>query len=202
MTLPDATVELDCCVTLPTTSDAPVIALAAAACVSPVTFGTETGAGPLDTTRFTAVPGATDCPAAGFWLMTLPDATVELDCCVTLPTTSDAPVIALAAAACVSPVTFGTETGAGPLDTTRFTDVPGATDCPAVGFWLMTLPAATAELDCCVTVPTINDESVIASVAADCVSPETLGTETCAGPVDTTRLTAVPGATDCPAAGV
>src|SRR5580704_15286573 len=82
----------------------------AAACVSPTTFGTATGAGPEETTRFTAEPGATEVPAAGFSLMTLPAATVLLDAVVTVPSTRPAFVIAVVAAACVSPTTFGTLT--------------------------------------------------------------------------------------------
>jgi len=65
MTDPAATVALDAVVTVPTAKPAPVIALVAAACVRFTTFGTLTGAGPVDTTRFTALPEATDVPAAG-----------------------------------------------------------------------------------------------------------------------------------------
>src|SRR5437016_12761481 len=92
------------------------MALAAAACVWPTTFGTATGVGagaPLETTRLTAEPFATLVPAAGLWLITLPEATVLLDCCVTAPLVRPALVMALAAAACVWPTTFGTATGAG-----------------------------------------------------------------------------------------
>ena len=46
----------------------------------------------------------------GFWLMTLREATVLLACCVTVPAVSPAPVIAVVAAACVWPTTFGTAT--------------------------------------------------------------------------------------------
>src|SRR5579859_1216557 len=41
--------------------------------------------------------------------MTLPAATVALDCMVTAPAVSPAPVMALVAAACVSPTTLGIE---------------------------------------------------------------------------------------------
>jgi hypothetical protein len=65
---------------------------------------------PLETTSLTAEPLATLVPAAGFWLMTLREATVLLACCVTVPAVSPAPVIAVVAAACVWPTTFGTAT--------------------------------------------------------------------------------------------
>ncbi len=93
-------------------------------------------AAPDDTTRFTELPDATLVPAVGFWLMTLPDATVELLCVVTVPTLRPAPVIAVEAAAWVMPTTLGTETvtGAGPDDTTRFTELPDATLVPEAGF--------------------------------------------------------------------
>src|ERR1700683_4178900 len=94
--------------------------------------------GPLDTTRFTADPVPTDVPATGLSLITLPAATVPLEAVVTVPTTRPAPVIAVVAAACVSPTTFGTETCAVPVDTTRFTADPRATDVPATGLSLMT----------------------------------------------------------------
>jgi hypothetical protein len=43
-----------------------VIAAVAAAWVCPTTFGTATCAGPSETTRFTADPGATLLPPTGF----------------------------------------------------------------------------------------------------------------------------------------
>jgi hypothetical protein len=67
-------------------------------------------AGPLETTRATAEPLATLLLATGLSLITSPEATVLLDCMVTAPTASPAPVTALVAAACVSPTTFGTLT--------------------------------------------------------------------------------------------
>src|SRR5205807_514416 len=154
ITLPEATVVLDCCVTAPTVRAAALMALVADACVSPTTFGTVTGVGggaPLETTRLTAEPFATLVPAAGLSLITLPEATVVLDCCVTAPAVRPALVMALVADACVSPTTFGTATGVGagaPLETTRLTAEPFATLVPAAGLWLMTLPEATVVLDC------------------------------------------------------
>src|SRR5204862_521259 len=133
MTVPAATVLLDCIVTVPTARPAPVMALAAAACVWPTTFGTATWAGPLETTRLTAEPLATLVPAVGLSLITVPEATVVLDCIVTVPTVRPAPVMALVAAACVWPTTFGTGTGAGggaPIGTTGLTCTRNTTQVP------------------------------------------------------------------------
>src|SRR5437588_467712 len=116
ITLPEATVVLDCCVTAPTVRAAALMALVAAASVSPTTFGTATGVGagaPLETTRLPAGPFATLVPAAGLSLITLPEATVVLDCIVTVPAVRPALVRALVAAACVWPTTFGTGTVGG-----------------------------------------------------------------------------------------
>ena len=82
----------------------------------------------------TADPDVTELFATGFWLMTTPVATVVLDCVVIGPTVSVAVVIAVCAAACVSPTTFGTVTGGGPEDTTSATADPGATELFATGF--------------------------------------------------------------------
>src|SRR5437764_919309 len=171
MTLPAATVLLDCIVTAPTVRPAPVMALAAAACVWPTTFGTAICAGPLETTRLTGEPLATFVPAGGLSLMTLPEATVLLDCIVTAPTVRPAPVMALVAAACVWPTTFGTAICAGPLETTRLTGEPLATFVPAGGLSLMTLPAATVLLDCIVNAPTVRPAPAMALAGAACVWP-------------------------------
>lgn len=87
-------------------------------------------------------------------------------------------MIAVVAAACVMPTTLGTVTEAGPDDTTKFTELPDAPFVPEVGLWLITLPAATVELLCVVTVPTLRPTPVIAVVAAAWVMPTTLGTAT------------------------
>src|SRR4029453_8461901 len=109
---------------------------------------------PSETTSVTELPcGAV--PLAGVWLMTLPDATVSLLAVVTAPTFRPALVIAVVAAACVRPTTFGTAMSGGPDDTTRFTAVPALTPVPAAGSWLMTRPAGTVVLVWLVTVPTI-----------------------------------------------
>ena len=57
----------------------PVIAVVAVACVSLNTFGTETCAGPLETTRLTAEPPLTLVAAVGVSLITSPEATVLLE---------------------------------------------------------------------------------------------------------------------------
>src|SRR6185436_19530688 len=90
----------------------------------------------------------------------------------------------------------------GPVDTTRFTELPAATIVPAAGDRLMTEPDGTVVLDAVVTVPTTSPAFVIAVVAADCVRLTTPGTLTCSAPVETVRLTALPDATDVPATGV
>jgi hypothetical protein len=129
-------------------------------------------------TSATAEPLATFIPATGFSPTTSPLEMVELVAWVSVPTFSPAPVMAVVAAACVSPTTFGTVTGAGPDETTRATDDPLAALVAAAGVWLTTLPLATVVLDACVTVPTVNPAPVIAVVATDCVSPTTFGTLT------------------------
>jgi hypothetical protein len=147
ITVPEGTVLLDCVVTVPTVSPTPVIAVPAALWVKPMTFGTVTFEGPLDTTRLTAEPVATLAPPSGLWLITVPEGTVLLDCVVIEPTERLAPVIAALAAACVKPTTFGTVTGAGPLDTTKLTAEPAATLAPPTGVWLITVPEGTVLLD-------------------------------------------------------
>src|SRR5215813_13604697 len=202
ITEPAGTVVLDCCVTVPTTRPALVIAVDAAVCVRPTTFGTATCGGPDDTTRFTELPTVACVPDTGDWLITEPAGTVVLDCCVSVPTARFAVVIAAVAAVCVRPTTFGTATCGGPDDTTRFTELPTVTWVAAAGVWLITEPAATVVLDCCVTVPTTRFAFVIAVVAAVCVRPTTFGTATCGGPDDTTRFTELPTVTWVAAAGV
>src|SRR5262249_45297619 len=90
--------------------------------------------GPSEMTSATALPGATSAAAAGFWLITLPAGTVALLALVIVPTTRLAFVMAVVAAGCVRPTTFGTETFAGPSETRSATGLPGATLAPASGF--------------------------------------------------------------------
>ena len=132
----------------------------------------------------------------GLWLITLPAVTVVLDAVVTVPRVRPAPVMVDVAAACVNPATLGTDT---PLETTSATALPPFTDVPAVGLSLITLPTATIVLDVVVTVPNERPTEVIVVVAAACVDPTTLGTET---PLEITKDTALPPFTDVPAVGL
>src|SRR4029079_7046075 len=119
-----------------------------------------------------------------------------------VPAVRPAPVIAEEAAACVRPATVGTVTCAVPEDTTRFTALPTLTCVPADGLELITKPAGTVALACVEIVPTTRPAPVSADAAAACVRPATVGTATCAGPEDTTRLTALPTLTCVPADGL
>src|SRR5271154_4710229 len=130
-------------VTVPSAKPTPVIAVVATACVLPTTFGTATVGGPVETTRFTADPIATDVPATGLSLITLPDGTVLLDAVVTVPRTRPTPVIALVAAACVSPTTVGTATFGDPVETAISTPYPLGAVAPSTGLSLITLPDGT-----------------------------------------------------------
>ena len=65
MTLPEGTVSLRTIFTVPSTRPAAVIAVGASARVSPTTFGTATGAGPVLTDRLTAEVIATLVPPTG-----------------------------------------------------------------------------------------------------------------------------------------
>src|SRR5262245_8077497 len=163
------------------------------------------GALPDETTRFTALPGGTDAPAAGDSLITVPAATVVLPWNVTVPTVRPAPVSDVPAAAWLSPTTFGTRTFGGPLETTRFTAVPTSTAVAAAGSWLMTTPAGTVALLCCVIVPGTRPDSVSAVSAVPFAPFGLSGNLVTAGtvvPIETTRLTAVPGVTVVPSAGL
>ena len=162
MTDPDGTVEDDAVVTVPTTSPGPVMAVDAAVCVSAdyVWHGYLGRTGRYDNiyrrTRQNKGPGSRTLRYHD------PDGTVEDDAVVTVPTTSPGPVMAVVAAVCVSPTTFGTATWAGPVDTTIFTAEPGKTRVPEVGLCDMTDPAGTVEDDAVVTVPTTSPGPVMA----------------------------------------
>src|SRR3954447_20223339 len=192
MTDPDGTVVLDAVVTVPTERPTLVIAVDAAACVRPTTFGTVTCGGPDDTTSATALPVATWVPAEGVWLITDPTGTIVLDTVVMAPAVRPAVVIAVVAPACVRPTTLGTATCASPDETTSETALPVPTCAAAAGLWLITDPAGTVALDAVVTVPRMRPAFVIAVVAAPCVRPTTLGTATCGRPDETTSATALP----------
>src|SRR5258707_7842263 len=100
--------------------------------LNPTLSDTASGAGPVDTTRFTADPTFTCVPDVGLSLITLPAATVLLDAVVTVPSASPALVLDSVAAARAMPTTFGTATLAGPVDTTMFTADPTFTSVPAL----------------------------------------------------------------------
>ena len=85
------------------------------------TVGGVTSFEPRETTSATGAPGSSTLPAAGVELITRPAGIVSLNAVVTAPTVKPAPVIAVVAAACVMPTTFGT---------TR-TSAPGATMVPS-----------------------------------------------------------------------
>src|SRR5262249_44454313 len=148
-----------------------------------------------------ALPLATTAPAAGFWLITAPAGTVALEAVVTAPTRSPAPVIAVDAALCVRPTTFGTVTGGGPDETTIANALPTTTWVPAIGFWLITEPVGTVELGAVVMEPTVRPALAIAVDAAACVRPTTFGAATFGGPDETTSATALLIATCVPAVG-
>jgi hypothetical protein len=135
-------------------------------------------AGPVETTKLTAEPDATLVPAIGLSLITLPEGTVGLLALLIEPTVRPVPVIALAAAACVKPTTLGTDTGAGPELTVRFTAEPLATLVPAIGLSLITLPEGTVGLLAALIAPTLRPAPVMALDAAACVKPTTFGTDT------------------------
>src|SRR5256714_224163 len=140
MTLPAVTGLLDCLATAPPVRaaprvrPAPVLAAVAADPAWPRTVASAIGGEPLETTRLTAEPLATLVPAVGLSLMPLPAATVLLDCCVTAPTMRPAPVMALVAAACIWPTTFGTSTGGG----------GGDPICTTAWAWAITTPEGAA----------------------------------------------------------
>src|SRR3954471_9128876 len=134
MTLPAGTVMLEAVVIVPTTSCALVIAVVAAACVNPTTPGALTCGRPDETVSATALPTTTSAPAAGLWLMTLPDGTVMLVAVVMVPTTSCAVVSAVVAAAWVRPTTPGALTCGRPDETVSATALPTTTSAFAAGF--------------------------------------------------------------------
>ena len=117
------------------------------------------GAGPEETTTAIAVPGATFVFAGSDWLRTVPAAVADV-AVVIVPTVSPAVVMAVVAADCVEPTTFGTRA---PNATTNATLLPLATFTPAAGLWLMMLPIATVGLFALVTArdqPGAGDQSL------------------------------------------
>src|SRR5262249_56984270 len=70
---------------------------------------------------------------------------------------------------CVVLVTKVAIVGAVPCETTSATALPAAALEPAVGVWLITVPAGTVALGEKVTVPSVNPIAVSDDVAAVCV---------------------------------
>src|SRR4029078_8647399 len=130
----------------PRLSPAPMIAVLAAVCVRPTTFGTATFGRPDETTSDTALPTLTCVPLTGDGLMTDSAGTVVLVAVVTVPTTRPAFVIAVVAAVCVRPATPRTATRGQPSGNKRATALPTLTCVPLSGDWLITDPAGTAVL--------------------------------------------------------
>ena len=123
---------------------------------------------------------------------------------VTVPTVKPAPVSDVVAAAWLRPTTFGTVTGGLPLETTRFIAVPTSTVRPSAGFWLITTPAGTVVLLCCVITPMVIPCSrmMLSAVCGVFTSPS--GTPTSNGvivPSEITRSTREPAGSVKPERG-
>src|SRR3954464_14578221 len=115
---------LDDVLIAPTVRPMLVSALTALACAWLVTSGTATCGRPEEITSATALPTTTSAPAAGLWLITVPDGTVMLDVVLIAPTVRPMLVNALDAFASDWLVTSGTATCGRPEETTRFTAAP------------------------------------------------------------------------------
>ena len=154
MTIPAGTVVLGAVVPSPSENPAFASALVAAASVRPTTFGTVICCGPDETTSATALPVATCVQRSA-----LADDGTRGDRRARRHRDGagreTAPVMVVVAAACVRPTTFGVATGGGPDETTSATALPAATDVPAIGVWLITVPDGTLALVAVVTVPTV-----------------------------------------------
>src|SRR5215217_4242462 len=192
---------LDAVPIAPTVRPMLVSALAALACAWLVTSGTATCGRPEETTSATALPTTTSAPAAGFWLITEPAATLMLEDVLIAPTVRPMLVSALDALACDLFVTSGTATCGRPDEITSATALPTTTSAPAAGFWLITEPAGTVMLDAVLIAPTVRPMLVSALDAFACGWLVTSGTATCGRPEETTSATALPTTTSAPAAG-
>lgn len=116
------------------------IALPAADCVSPTTFGTVAVQGPLDTTRLIAVLAGCWLPAAGAWDATFPAETCCEHAVLCVPTVRLLPLMVLPAAAGESPTTLGTWVEFWLSTTVSFTTVVEGTEAPPAGVWVSTVP--------------------------------------------------------------
>src|SRR6516165_1497750 len=108
---------------------------------SPMTEGTVTR--PPDTVMVTVEPGAA-VPPPGSWLVTWPVGADEVGSDLTLTTKPLACRVDSAAASCW-PTTFGTATGAAPLEANSATRVFAGTLLPSWGVELLTRPCLTVE---------------------------------------------------------
>src|SRR3954471_19891854 len=185
----------------PTVRPMLVRALDALACGWFVTSGTATCGRPEEITSATALPTTTSAPAAGFWLITEPAATVMLDVVLIAPTVRPMLVSALEAIACAWLVTSGTATCGRPEEMTSPTALPTTTSAPAAGFWLITEPDGTVMLEVVLVAPTVRPMLVRALDALACGWFVTSGTATCGRPEEITSATALPTTTSAPAAG-
>ena len=129
----------------PTAKPAVVRVASAAFCVCPVTSGTCTWAGPLETDTVTGLPTCTTIPADGSVEITCPCATFALDCSCVVGL-KPALRSLLSAAAAVSPSTAGSAAVPGPAETRMLTRDPFPTSLPLAGVALTTTPLVTVEL--------------------------------------------------------
>src|SRR5262245_20633724 len=170
---PAGTAALFANVTAPSVKpDARMLALPSA-CASPTTAGTMPGAaGPSDTIRFTAPPGAMVPPGSGLCVTMVFAAKSGSFTNVMAPTTSASPARSIAAAATVRSCTSGMS---GPSDMTSVTALPGGTPMPASGFVPIATPFAIVRLFWVETTLTESPAALMAAIAAACDSPATFG---------------------------
>ena len=109
----------------------------------PTTFGTFTFGGACAITRLTFEPEVALVPPAGFWLSTVPGATV-VELWLLVETVNPADFRLEVAAACVSPVTSGTLTFGFPEEMNSVTAPFTGNDDPACGSVRVACPAGTA----------------------------------------------------------
>ena len=145
--MPGALPAAGCRVTSPTLRPAPDRAAVAAAWDWPVTSGTLTGAGPLETSTVTALPTLACPPAAGSVPITWPAATVSL-LCDWATGWKPRPRSAAKASRRVRPATAGRVALPGPEDTSMVTAEPLATLVPPRGFSAITVPGGQVALLC------------------------------------------------------
>lgn len=157
-----------------TVSPASCSACWASATESPTTSGTSTGA-PLLTTIDTTASGERFVPAGGSVEITAPLGTSSVNSCVTVPGVSAAPLICCCATASVLPVTSGTWTSCGPLDTVSVTSALLRTRRPGPGSVEITWPRGTVRLKPVVTLVCSPAWSSFCCASA-CDSARTAGT--------------------------